>query len=157
MVDPPIDESFVGNDVETLFGRRGLGECIGNIGTKNQKVLSRQNRVEDPTASLINTVGICLIENSGLARTRKSVTCASCFIPTAHSFVGNNVETLFGRRGLGECIGNIGTKNQKVLSRRNRVGDPTSSLINTVGICLVKNSGLARTRRSVTCQTEFEL
>ena len=35
MVDPPIDESFVGNDVKTLFGRRGLGKCIGNIGTKN--------------------------------------------------------------------------------------------------------------------------
>ncbi len=65
MVDPPINQSFVGNDVETLFGRRGLGECIGNIGTKNQKVLSRQNRVEDPTASLINIVGICLVKNLG--------------------------------------------------------------------------------------------
>ena len=36
MIHTPIQESFVGNDVETLFGRRGLGECIGNIGTKNK-------------------------------------------------------------------------------------------------------------------------
>ncbi len=70
MVDPPIDKCFVGNYVETLLWRRGLGERIGNIGTKNKKVLHRRNKVEDPTPSLINTVGICLIENLGLAECR---------------------------------------------------------------------------------------
>ena len=34
MVDPPIDENSVGNDVETLLGWRGIDKCLGNMGTK---------------------------------------------------------------------------------------------------------------------------
>jgi hypothetical protein len=34
MVDPPVKKGFIWDDVEALFGRRGLSESIRNISAK---------------------------------------------------------------------------------------------------------------------------
>jgi hypothetical protein len=64
--------------------------------------------------------------------------------PFKESFVGYDIKALCRRRRLSKCIRNICTKNQEVLSRKNIIGNPGACLINTIGVCLMKDMGLSR-------------
>jgi hypothetical protein len=71
MINPPIQKGFIGDDVEALFGERGFSESVRDISAKNEKVLSCSNRIENPCASLIDTVSVCFVQYSGLTRAGK--------------------------------------------------------------------------------------
>ncbi len=45
-VFPPFVESMVGADEEALLGWGGFGECIADIGPKNQQVFGCQDSIE---------------------------------------------------------------------------------------------------------------
>ena len=46
VVFPPFVESTVGVDEEALLGWGGFGECIADIGPKNQQVFGCQDSIE---------------------------------------------------------------------------------------------------------------
>ncbi len=46
MVDPPLVESSIGLYVESLFWGQRFGECIRDIGPKNEQVLGGSNSIE---------------------------------------------------------------------------------------------------------------
>jgi hypothetical protein len=86
MVDPPVKKSFIRNDVEALFGGRGLSKCVRNIRAKNKKILSSRNGVENSGASLIDSISIHLVKYPGLAGAQRAITRATSLIPTVKGF-----------------------------------------------------------------------
>jgi len=63
VINPPVVKGSVWSDKETLFRWWGFSKGIGDVGSKNEHVLCGRDSIEQAGASLINTVGVRLVED----------------------------------------------------------------------------------------------
>jgi len=61
------------------------------------------------------------------------------FPPFVKGPVGAHVESLFWRRCLSEGVTNVGTVDKEVFGGGNGIEEARAGLVDTVGICFVKN------------------
>ncbi len=80
MFHPPIIESPVGTNVETLFRGRSFRKSIGYVGAVDEEVFGRCYCIEEASASLVNTISIRFGQNTYHTRARRAVTDASCLL-----------------------------------------------------------------------------
>jgi hypothetical protein len=59
---PPVMEGLIWSDVETLFRWGSFGKSIRHICAKDKEVFARRDSIGETGASLVNTVGICLVK-----------------------------------------------------------------------------------------------
>jgi hypothetical protein len=61
---PPTTKSFIGEDVKTLFRGGSFTKCIGDIGTKNKKILHSGEAIKNARSCLINAVGVDVVQHA---------------------------------------------------------------------------------------------
>jgi hypothetical protein len=80
--DPPIFESLVWADVETLRRGRSLSESVRYVRAEDEEVLDSRSGIEDPRSGLVQTVGMYVVKNTNLATASRTVTRATCLLST---------------------------------------------------------------------------
>ena len=86
MLRPPLVESTVGSDKESLLWWWCLTKIITDVCSDNNVIFDSSDSIKESRASMIDTVGIRVVENSYLARSGGTVAGATCLLPTIVCF-----------------------------------------------------------------------
>jgi hypothetical protein len=82
MVLPPlVVESTVWTNVESLLWGWCLGECIANVGAKQEEVFGSSHSVEESGACLIDAIGVDLVQHLDQAGSAGAITNTACLFP----------------------------------------------------------------------------
>ena len=68
MVSPPVDEGFVGMDVEALLWWWSFGKSVGDISAEDEKVFSCGDGIKQSGAGLVDAVGVCFVKDFDVTR-----------------------------------------------------------------------------------------
>jgi hypothetical protein len=88
MFDPPFVERAIQADEETLFRGRSFGKSIRDVSTKDEKVFSGRDSIEQAGTRLIDTICICFRKDTDHARTSVTITYALSLFAAIDSFYG---------------------------------------------------------------------
>ncbi len=62
VIYPPVMEGLIWSDIETLFRQGSFGKSIKHICTKDKEVIAGRDSIKEAGASLVDTIGICLVK-----------------------------------------------------------------------------------------------
>jgi hypothetical protein len=87
VIYPPVIEGLIWSDVETLLRQGSFGKRVRHICAKNKEVFASRDSIEKTGASLVDTIGICLVKyfNRSHARPCGPIADTACFLAAVQS------------------------------------------------------------------------